>query len=322
MLKLVKLVSVLSVLLAILTVSTAGYLMVFGNTMINDRADLLAKKSAIESFLKALGARVPSKSQISPLVKQAGILALRINPPKPKVTPPPVARNNKPVQVKKTVVVKPVRKVSTKFKLLATCQYENFPEKSLALVDLTAKGHQWIREGDKLEHLTVHKISDGSIILYQNGKEHSIINLPDQPKSKLLKEVTVIAPKVLEVVEIEAIERIVKPLLPKTEVKPPKQKTARQPQPRKLPVKPTPPSQKIARQPQPPKLPVKPVQSVQQTMAAIENIIKETEALPDKGEQADDIKIWTELLKMLNESSKVEEELKASAEKKSREKKK
>lgn len=310
MLKLVKTVSVLAVLLAILTVSTAGYLMVFGNTRINERADLLAKKSAIESFLKALGARVPSKSQISPLVKQAGILALRINPPKPKVKPSPVVKNNKPVQVKKPAVVRPVSKVSTKFKLLATCQYENSPEKSLALLDLTAEGHQWIREGDEVGHLTVHKISDGSIVLYQNGKEHSIINLPNQPKSKLLKKVKVTVPKV---VEIEAIERIVKPLLPKTEVKPPKQKTVRQPQPRKLPAKPTPQQRKA---------------SLDEGIAAIEDMMKKAEASSgkvkekNKDKRADDTKIWAEVLKMLEEASKNEEELKASKAKESNDKKK
>jgi hypothetical protein len=311
MLKLVKMVSVLAVLLAFLTVSTIGYLMVFGNTRINDRANLLAEESAIESFLKALGTRLPNKNQISPLVKQAGILALRINPPKPKVKPTPVAGNNKPVPVKKTVV-KPVRKVSTKFSLLATCQYENFPEKSLALVDLTAKGHQWIREGDEVGHLTVHKITDGSVILYQNGKEHSIINLPDQPESKLLKKVTVTTPKV---VEIKAIERIVKPLLPKTEVKPTRQKTVRQPQPHKLPVKPAP-------QPQPRKLPAKLTKSAKEMMSAIGNIIKETEALPDKDKQADDVKLWAEVLKKLEESNKEEEKIKARKAKESNNKKK
>ena len=300
MLKLVKMASVLTVLLAVLTVGAAGYLMVFGNARMNHRADLLDKESAIESFLKALGTIIPTKNQQSPLVTQAEILEKRfapiiVIPP----TPPVGSEIDKGSEI---TIIGPKVDVKAKFSLLGTCIYEDFPEKSLALVDLTAKGHKWVRQGDELDHFVVHKIDESSVILHQNGHEATVINLPERPKSKLLNTTNAADP---EAVGIEAIERILKSGLPKTNVKSP--------------------GQKKPRPPHPPNRPANPAQerkTTKETITAIEGMIKETETLPDKDKPADDMKIWAEVLKMLETSSKQEEKLKAAKEKKARAKKK
>ncbi len=65
-----------------------------------------------------------------------------------------------------------------KFKLVATCRYDDRPEKSLALLNLTSKGKKWFRQGETVGHLVIHEIKDGSIVLYKDGQENSEISVP------------------------------------------------------------------------------------------------------------------------------------------------
>ena len=52
---------------------------------------------------------------------------------------------------------RPKAPVTAKFKLVATCRYEDQPEKSLALLNMSAKGLKWFRQGEKVGHGFVPK---------------------------------------------------------------------------------------------------------------------------------------------------------------------
>jgi len=341
MLKFVKAISVLVVLLAAVTVATVCYFMVFGHDAVRQREKFLNKLSAIEAFRKIRDAMPDSKKQESPLVEQAHKLALRINPPKPPEPQKPVSAKKQAVKkaVEKLIAPKPKPKpvVNTRFNLLATCMVADYPEKSLALINLSAKGHQWVREGDVIEHLTVHHINDGGIVLYQNSKEHSVLNVPEQKTSSLIKapaakvgktielmpESTSVKPESISVKpESTSVKKVEpsprKPLrttsvrkeLPKLSKKPgiksshqPPRTTTAQKETRKLPARPSKEEQAAARK---------------KSVSKIENIIKDMKTTPAGKEQAEAIANFNKLLQLLEK----EEGAADSTQKESSEKKK
>ena len=146
----------------------------------------LNSPGVVETFKKLAMKTNKSSDQISPLVKQARAFARIINPPAP---PKPKPAKSAP---KKTAKLKPARPkpkvaVKAKFKLLATCRYEKDPAKSMALLDMPAKGLKWFRQGEEVNHLIIEQITDGGIILYKSGKENSKISMPVVEKKSLLK---------------------------------------------------------------------------------------------------------------------------------------
>ena len=61
------------------------------------------------------------------------------------------------------------------------------PEKSLALIDLSAKGQEWFRQGDKIEHLTLHEVKDRSVVIYQGDQFYNELLMPEEKVVSLLK---------------------------------------------------------------------------------------------------------------------------------------
>jgi len=140
--------------------------------------DFLARLSAIEKF-RGLAKKAPaSVEKVSPLITQARAFALKLNPPKPKVIKKPTTKKQpSKITKQKPAIPTPKAVVSAKFKLVGTCKYAKDPEKSLALLDLTAKGQKWYRQGQQVGHLTIHQIDEDSIILYKGGAFNSEISV-------------------------------------------------------------------------------------------------------------------------------------------------
>jgi len=144
-----------------------------------EMAEFLARQGAIEEF-RGLAKKAPtSVEKVSPLITQAKAFALKLNPPKPKAAkkPKPPKKSAKAPAEKKPAILTPKAVVNTRFKLVGTCKYAQDPKKSLALLDLTAKGQKWYRQGQQVGHLTIHKIDDDSITLYKGGTFNSEIGL-------------------------------------------------------------------------------------------------------------------------------------------------
>ena len=304
-LKLVKAISVSVVLLAAVTVATVGYFMVFGTDAVRQRADILKQQSAIEAFRAALDLLPKSKAQVSPLVEQAHKLALRINPPKPPERKKPVTDRKVTFKEPEKEIIRPKTVVNTRFNLLATCKVEDYPEKSLALIDLSAEGHKWVREGDSIEHLMVHRIYDGDVVLYQRNKEHSILNVPERKTSSLLKAPPV---NVLKNIESEAKSNTVKKALPKVASSSQEPRTTARKETRKLPKKPSKEQLEAMHK---------------ESVSELENMIKKLKSAPDSKEKAASIAMYTGFLELMKkDKAAIEDTIPNKADKKSDETKK
>lgn len=193
MIKLLKIASYLSIALAASAVALTGIGLTRENKTLSDRADTLAEPTIIDQLRDIKDLPDTKKDKVSPLVTESIDFALRIDPPPPPK--PPVRRTSKTQGSKTTATAKagPIVPVITppknvKFKLIATCRYEDFPEKSLAMIDITSKGQEWVRQGQMVGHQEIHQINDGSIVVYQNGKENGVLVVPAKTKvSSLLK---------------------------------------------------------------------------------------------------------------------------------------
>ena len=192
MIKLLKLASYLAIALAISTVVFAGIGLTRENETVRDRGDFLDKPTVIEK-IRDLEKLPDTRNKVSPLVTEAIDFALRIDPliistpvRDPRKTHDPRTGKPLPPDAIETQVVAPP--IGVKFDLVATCRYENFPEKSLAMVDIVSKGFKWVRQGQMLGHHEIHEIKDGSVIVDQNGKFSGTLLVPKKSTvSSLLK---------------------------------------------------------------------------------------------------------------------------------------
>ncbi|HEG43678.1 MAG TPA: hypothetical protein ENH94_06490 [Phycisphaerales bacterium] len=180
-----KTLRITSILVAVAALAVVVTLVIFGFRGDVGIEKYLRLPGAVESFRELAKPSEGQQGSASPLVKEALAFALRIDPPpaarpapKPRVTAPRssasrTARKKAPPPPPKKVPV-----VNVKFKLVATCRYDDRPEKSLALLNLTSKGKKWFRQGEMVGHLVIHEIKDGSIVLYKDGQENSEISVP------------------------------------------------------------------------------------------------------------------------------------------------
>jgi hypothetical protein len=144
--------------------------------------ELLKAPDALDSFAASKG-QGPAKDegQVSPLVKQAVDFARYLNPPPPppSLLPPPiVAAASEPA---------PTAPVSVKFDLVGTSYYASHPELSLALIDEPGKGLHWVRQGESISHLTIEKVSGGSITVRDGQRTSEMTVKVDEQWRNLVK---------------------------------------------------------------------------------------------------------------------------------------
>lgn len=178
-----KTLKITSILVALASLAVVVTLVIFGLKGDAGIEKYLSLPGAVEDFRKLAKPGEEQQDSASPLVKEALAFALRIDPP-PAFRATPKSRVGAPrPSVSRTVPKKapPPKKVpvvNVKFKLVATCRYNDRPEKSLALLDLTSKGTKWFYQGEAVGHLVIHEIKDGSIVLYKDGQQNSEISVP------------------------------------------------------------------------------------------------------------------------------------------------
>ena len=182
MIKTLKLASYFSIALAVFAVIFAGIGITRENEAVRERADFLDKPDVIEQLRKL---EIPdgNEDKTPPLVTQAIDFALRIDPPPPPKPKVPVAKapvTNVPLEnhLPETPVIKEKPITNATFKLLATCVYENHPEKSLAMIDLTSQGSKWVHQGEAVGRKVIHQINDGNIVIYENNRKTGIMEVP------------------------------------------------------------------------------------------------------------------------------------------------
>lgn len=167
------------VILAVLAVSAVGIFTFRGRT----RADeLLSRPDIIEQYREKLALQSSGPPKESPLVAQSKMFSLRIDPPAPEPVEREIQRADGPSEMMDIPVQKKVTQ-AVKFRLVATCKYEEYPEKSLALLDMPGEGQKWFRQGEQVGHAVIEEIRDGSVVYVTNETRQEV--LMPTPSSQL-----------------------------------------------------------------------------------------------------------------------------------------
>ncbi len=175
-----------TVLAAVICVCMVGFVGAFGLKGDPAAEKLIDKPSFVDQLKKVITVAKADSGEMSPLVREAQFFAKRINPPAPPK--PPVVKKNPTKTVIKSGPIKPVpppqpRRSSAKFEVIATCTYEDDPDKSMALLKLPAKGLKWVRVNEYVEHLVVADVTDGSVIMSDNGRRLQPIAMVTKPST-------------------------------------------------------------------------------------------------------------------------------------------
>lgn len=179
----IKTLRITTIIAALLAVGFFAFPAVFGFRGDEQIEQFLKSPGAIEKFNKAKGAKSrKTGDQISPLVEQAMMFGLYLNPPPRKTAPRPPTT---PTARRQAPIPEPPRQ-SVKFKLIGTSYYASRPELSLAYINEPGKGFYWVRQGSKVAHLLIEQVKDGSIIV--KDRETTVTLVAERtPKKSLIK---------------------------------------------------------------------------------------------------------------------------------------
>ncbi|MHC4722237.1 MAG: hypothetical protein ACYS6I_05955 [Planctomycetota bacterium] len=307
----IKTLKVASILVVICAVALVAFVVVLGIRGDKQIAEFLDAPGVIEKFRKLAKTVDEDVDQVSPLIEQAKAFALRINPP-----PPPKPKRPKAAPKKRTAkkqAPRPKAPVKARFKLVATCRYEQQPERSLVLVDRPPQGLKWFRQGDNVGHLTIQQVKDGSIVC-SDGQELFVPPSKVKTKTLLKSELTdsakpqpAISTPLEQPVEggIGAVEQTALETQPDMVRRPsrrsqpadaagakPKPDSAKRGRVRRLPpqgARNLPPEQTTEQR----------KESVQQSIATIKEMMAQPDLLLEDDEKAKELKIWEQLLETL-----------------------
>jgi len=298
-----------------------------------ERDKLLNAPGAIEEFRKGATKPAEKQDQTSPLIQQAKLFALLIDPPPPPKPPKSKVTTKKIATRSATKTVKPPPtpkgQVATKFKLLGTCRYEQSPESSFALLDF-GKTQKWVRQGQVIEHLTIQEIKDGSIVTFKGGRFNNELAM-QKTKSKiksLLKDdlsdsqppatvsTGVVEALTLPTHEAPAYEPERIEPKPAPSVRPSQRPQLRKPVPRRTgrrsaPSRTRPGQTTRTRKPPPEPTPQQRKKSLDDSIGGIKEIMKEpTPEGITEAQRAEERKAWDQLMEILKqERSEVEGEI-------------
>jgi hypothetical protein len=181
----IKTLRITTIIAALLAVGFFAFPAVFGFRGDEQIEKFLKSPGAIEKFNKAKGVKSrKTGDQISPLVKQATMFGLYINPlplprkvaSRPKTTP----------AARREVVTPEPPRAPAKFTLIGTSFYASRPELSLAYINEPGKGFHWVRQGAKVAHLLIEEVKDGSIVVKDREKTVTLV-AERTPKKSLIK---------------------------------------------------------------------------------------------------------------------------------------
>lgn len=173
-------VQILRVISVIGGLSAVGFIVlsiVHGIEPDGEVEEILASRTALEQFSNRQDTS-PGQSQglaKSALVAEAQRYALIVNPPSSRPGKPRQGPYRSPPRPE----VRP-QQVTAKFTLEGTCYNATAPNTSLAFIDEPGKGQRWVRQGDKLGHLTIEEILDGLVKLRDGQRLEELRVSPKQ----------------------------------------------------------------------------------------------------------------------------------------------
>lgn len=176
MIRTLRITSVIAVILGVVFFVLLAVFDVHSDEQIEQFLD---SAGIMEEFDGARGDRVGnSQQEVSPLVKQAELFALYLDPPPKPQMESSAPRTDKP---------RPPRPVSPKFKLVGTSYYTLHPESSLALIDEPGKGLRWVKQSAEVGHLIIEQIKDGLVVVRDGESTFEMVAERSERKS-LVKE--------------------------------------------------------------------------------------------------------------------------------------
>lgn len=166
MLKILQITSIAVTILAIGIIILA----VTGSASDAKTDELLSSPGVAEKLQASYSGKKTSETDTdTPLMRQAKIFALRIDPPPPPAPPKPVQRSqnhNEPIR--------PRVDVSAKFTLVGTSYNVGDEANSWALINEVGKGFHWVRLGGTVGYLRIEKIGSGSVLIRDGEKTYEM----------------------------------------------------------------------------------------------------------------------------------------------------
>lgn len=178
-----KTLRITSQVVSALAVCGVLFMFFFGLRGDSDIQAYLQNPGIIEQF-QAQASKGDDKEPESPLVAQAHEFALRIDPPPPPPLPSEEPKVN-PDVIRVADTQEPPRPkgpVSAKFELLATVQCEQKPTRSMVLLKEATGKEEWFWLGEKVGHLTIDEVRNGSAIFSQDGRNPQELFVPAKPQ--------------------------------------------------------------------------------------------------------------------------------------------
>jgi len=177
----IKTLRVTSIIAAVVAGGILVFPVIFGLRKNQAMEEFLKAPSVIDKFKETRGLTgKPKNQQTSPLVGQAGLFAKYLNPlptkTRPRITGP--AHHGGPPPP-----IEPIR-TSVKFTLLGTSYNQSNPQESLALINEPGKGIHWVRQSERVGHLTL-EIKDGLVTAKAGNKTYDL-TVEHKPEINLL----------------------------------------------------------------------------------------------------------------------------------------
>jgi hypothetical protein len=185
----VRILRIISQLFIAGTCAAAIFVLVFGFRSQLEIQPILSQTAIIDELKDHFAEPTKKDDKESPLVVQARLFALRIDPPIPpkKITPQPPNGDQKTQPPVTDSFERELPKPPAEFTLIGTARYAGHPEKSLALLNLVSGGCKWVRQGEKVDQSIVGEIEDGKIVLCKDGTTYKNLFVPaPQTSSKSL----------------------------------------------------------------------------------------------------------------------------------------
>jgi hypothetical protein len=176
MIKTLRITSILAAVLAVVLVGFFVFRIVRGTRGNENVKEFLSSPNVVEKFKTAEGTRAKNTAgQTSPLVKQAQIFALYLNPPasKPRITKPGGTNQ-----------INPQVNVTPKFKVIGTSLCERRPEMSMALIDEPGKGIHWVKQSTTVGHLFIEQVQNDLVIVKSGTETFNLVLEREKPEPK------------------------------------------------------------------------------------------------------------------------------------------
>jgi len=166
MIKTLRITSITVVVLAAVFVLLS---VVYGAASDKKVKELLKEPGALELFRKARVAKT-DKNETPPLVEQAELFAIYLDPPVEVKRPRPSIDRPR----HEPTPPEPKKDFSVKFDLIGLSYYSAHPERSLALIDEPGKGLVWVTQGSEVGHSVIEQIKEGVVVVQSGGNTHEL----------------------------------------------------------------------------------------------------------------------------------------------------